>query len=284
MNFISKHVTHKKFGKGRVVDLSDSIIEINFLLGNKKFVFPDAFGTYLMMVDQKAGEIVKKMKQKRKEEQIQVEIEHNREIALIYEENQRQLKREKILKSIKIHPSAQATFWCKEEEENKILTEWKAFTGITKSGNSKGQIRKLIRLNQNSACLFTGRDSKTPEKNRTILGVFMVNEDFIGKLCNDGYISAHPKYRIRLSEKESKKLLFWNYYVNEKYPQRMTWNAGDWRYLDNIWIAQILRDIISLKKEKTEKELVQQFFEYFCDMNKINKNELPKPNGVLMRT
>lgn len=284
MDFISKQVIHKKFGKGCVLSLSDSIIQIKFSSGNKKFVFPDAFGSYLVMIDQEADKIVKRMKQKKEKEQIQEEIERKKELAYRLEENQRHLNRERILKNIKMHTSSQVAFWCKGEEQERIFTEWKVFTGTTKSGDSKGQIRRLNRLHQNSVCIFTARDSKMPEKERSILGVYMVNENFIGKLCKDGYISAHPKFKIRLSEKESKELLFWNYYVNENNPHRMTWNAGKWRYLENIWIAQILRDIVSLKKETKELELAQHFYEHFCEINQINKNELPKPNGVLMRT
>ncbi len=59
----------------------------------------------------------------------------------------------------------------------------------------------------------------------------------------------------------------------------MTWNAGRSRYLDNIWIAQILRDITDLKNDSEEKEKVQRFFVYFCEMNQINQNSLPKSNG-----
>lgn len=38
-------VVHKKFGKGTVVKLNrnDRFIYVKFILGEKKFVFPDAF-------------------------------------------------------------------------------------------------------------------------------------------------------------------------------------------------------------------------------------------------
>ena len=111
----------------------------------------------------------------------------------------------------------------------------------------------------------------------------MVNEDFIGKLCEDGYIPAHSKYRLQLTEQESNQLLFWEYYVNEKSPQKMTWNSGKHRYFDNTWMAQILLRIVSLKTDPKEKEIANQFFKYFCKRNNITAQELPKPNGTLMR-
>ncbi|SDE88031.1 hypothetical protein SAMN04487777_13813 [Priestia aryabhattai B8W22] len=35
--------------------------------------------------------------------------------------------------------------------------------------------------------------------------------------------------------------------------------------------------------EIKEREQAQQFFEHFCKMNLITAQELPKPNGALMR-
>ncbi len=63
----------------------------------------------------------------------------------------------------------------------------------------------------------------------------------------------------------------------------MTWNTGKYRYFDNLWMAQILLDIVSLKSEPTERELAQQFLKHFCKMNQITAHDLPKPNGALLR-
>src|SRR3954466_9701714 len=168
-------------------------------------------------------------------------------------------------------------FWCDEEEQTKVFTEWKVFTGAIKSGVNKGKPKKPTRLYRNSVCLLTERDSSKPEKDRRILGIYMVNEDFIGKFCEDGNIPAHSKYRLQLTENESDQMLFWNYYVNEKFPHKMTWNTGKYRYFDNLWMAQILLDIVSLKSDPKERELAQQFFEHFCKINQITDQELPKP-------
>jgi hypothetical protein len=76
-------------------------------------------------------------------------------------------------------------------------------------------------------------------------------------------------------------MLFWNYIVNEKYPQNMTWNSGNYRYFDNVWMAQILKDIIALKKEPQEREAIQNMFELFCKINQIDEKELTKASGAL---
>lgn len=63
----------------------------------------------------------------------------------------------------------------------------------------------------------------------------------------------------------------------------MTWNTGKYRYFDNEWMAQILMDMVSLKRDTEERELTQSFFDHFCKMNQINKETLPEPNGALMQ-
>lgn len=282
MNLLDKKVTHKSFGNGTVVKHTDSYIEIQFNLGNKSFIYPDAFESYLSLSDEIANESVNKIIQEKVIERNKEELEIEKAKTLERNEQQRILQRELFLKKLKINPSSQAAFWYEEEDKNSVFTEWKAYTGTIKSGKNEGQPNKPTRLNRNSACLLTACDSTMSELDRCIIGVYMVDEDFIGKDCDDGYIPAHSKYKLQLSEQESEKMLFWNYYINERYPNNMTWKTGTYRYFENICMAQILRDIISLKKDPLEKELAQNFFEYFCLMNRIVVNELPKPNGALM--
>ena len=282
MDLTNKQVTHKSFGKGNVVECTDSYIEIHFSSGNKRFVFPDAIGTYLKLADQRVSNLIQRMKEKNEKERMDEALEVEKKKDIEAKEQKRSLEREKLIKSHKLFPSSQAAFWCDRQDLDKVFTEWRVFTGVRKSGVKEGQPNRLIRMRQNSACLITERGPDMPEKDRRIAGVYMVSDTFIGKLCKDGYIPAHPKYRLRFSEEESEKLLFWNYYRNEKYPRNMTWNTGNYRYLDNVSMAQILQDVVSLKKSPEEREYAQRFFEYFCRMNRIVERELPKADGALL--
>ena len=283
MNLINKKVTHKLFGLGSIVKHNDSIIEIHFTSENKSFVFPDAFGKHLTLHDKSDAEsleemiLEKEMKQKEEERKKEEEKKLQRKKLVLRWEH------EKLMKHHKLHPESQLAFWCNAEERKSSLSEWKVFSGAIKNGTNKGKPSKPSRLHQNSAVLLTTRDSGMAEKDRRILGVYMVNEDFIGKLCEDGNIPAHSKYRLQLTEQESDQLLFWTYYVNAKSPEKVAWNTGKHRYFDNLWLAQILLDIISVKSDPEERELADQFFKYFCKMNQITIQELPKPNGVLTR-
>lgn len=282
MNLINKKVTHKLFGMGNIIKHNDSTIEIHFASENKRFVFPDAFEKHLKLHDKSDSNLLEAIIQKKETERKEEELKKEEEIKLQQKNLELRLKHEKLMAHHKLHPESQMVFWCDTEEQNSSFSEWQVFSGVIKSGNNKGKPNKPSRLHQNSAVLLTAVDSNMSEKDRRILGVYMVNENFFGKLCEDGNIPAHSKYRLKLTEQESEQLLFWKYYTNEKSPQKMSWNTGKYRYFDNLWMAQILLDIISLKSDPQERELAQQFFKHFCKMNQIAAQELPKPNGVLM--
>lgn len=283
MDLLNMQVKHKSFGEGKIVEQGESILEVCFESGRKKFVFPDAFGTFLIPTDQGEAALVKNMKQKIDSQRRQEELELAKQQQKEYEAMQRALEHKKLLKNHKLSPASQAVFWCDEEEQEKVFAEWEVFIGSRKSGENKGKPNRLIRLHQNSACLITKRSSDTSEKERRITGVFMVNENFVGRKCEDGIIPAHSRYRIHLSEEESKKMLFWNYYVNERSPKSMTWNSGRHRYFDNVWMAQILQAIVAKRKGTADFELAQEFLNHFCEMNEISAVNLPEPNGALVR-
>ena len=61
----------------------------------------------------------------------------------------------------------------------------------------------------------------------------------------------------------------------------ITWNSGRYRYFNNEWMAQILRDILSLKKGTEDETLMQEFYDHFCHINHIDQSTLPQPNGSL---
>lgn len=279
MDLTNKQVVHKIFGKGSIVDWNDDYVVVNFKSGSKEFVYPDAFEKYLTIVDKRAANSVDKILEKL---EIEREIEEQRieeKRVMELEEQQRLLRIEK-LKKQRIHKSSQVAFNCKAEELESVFNDWRIFTGTIKSGVNKGKINKLIRVQQNSACLITSKNSGASEKERYITGFYMVDENFVGRLCEDGYIPAHPDYRIKLTKEEAKTMPFWKYYVNERYPDNMTW-SGRYRYFDNVLMAQILKDILSLKG--VQQNQPQEIFDYFCLVNQIEEQDIPVPNGPLTR-
>lgn len=280
MELVDKKVLHGTFGKGNVVSCDSEYIEVDFEEeGTKKFVFPDVFGEYMSLTDTKAFDLVKEKIQQQEEER-EIEAERLRQERAIEEERLQALEQKRNIKTIRIHPELQSVFWAKDGEEEEIFNDWKVFVGKIKNGDRKGQPRRLARMTGTSACLITKRESDNREKKRRILGLFLAQESFKGT-TEDGYIEAHPDYRLQLSEEESQKMLFWNYYINKKFPKRQTWNSGRQRYFDNVWMAQILRDIVTLREGKEDQAYAENFFKHFCKINRINPEELEEAAGVL---
>ncbi len=281
MNLIKKQVTHRSYGLGKIVNLSDSFVEIQFDSGLKKFVFPDAFEKFLFLTDKKSADFVSEKKKKAQHEAKRKKMREAVARATRTKELRVRMQNENLLKNLRLNPSSQIVFWCNKEEEKEVFENWSIFTGTIKSGKNKGKINRLARLHRNSACLLTVRYPEEAEQERRIIGVFMVQPEFIGKLCEDGIVGAHKDFRIQLTESQSEKMLFWRYYLNKRSPSRMTWNQGKHRYFDNILMAQILREIVLIKNKTPEREISQRFYDHFCSINRIDKTSIPQPNGPL---
>src|SRR5690625_2279188 len=277
VDLINKEVTHKAFGEGIIIEQDETVITIDFNDDIKKFVYPDAFGQFITLNDQEAAESLDQVISER--EKVEKELEKKREI-----ENERKAleqQRKKELKNHRTHESSQIVFWLDEDERQTVFTDWQVSTGQVQSGKNKGQPNRAARLRPNSASLLTVRAADQPETERQILGLYMVNETFSGNHNDDGMVPAHPEFRIELSEEEAAQMLFWNYYVNKNHPHRMTWNSGKYRYYDNVWTAQMLKDIIALKTDEEKIEQAKSFLEYFCQMNLLDPDDIPAPEGAL---
>lgn len=277
MNLINEEITHKVFGEGNIVDHEETIITIDFNKDIKKFVYPDAFEKFITLNDKSTAKSLKNyfLKRKLKEEVLEKQLEEEKENQMLEQ------KRMEKLKNHKIHESSQIVFWLDEEEQKNIFTDWQVFSGEVQSGKNKGQPNRATRLRKNSAGLLTIRGSDQQETERRILGLFMVNETFFDNIGNDGMVPSHTELKIELTEQEAEKILFWNYYVNKNYPQRTTWNSGKYRYFDNVWTAQILKDIIAIKTDEEQIKVAENFLVHFCQVNALDIDNIPEASGAL---
>ena len=252
-------------------------LPLNLMKDIKKFVYPDAFGKFITLNDQSTAKTFKKifLKKEMEEEALEKKREEEKEQQAL--EQQRQEK----LKNHKIHESSQIVFWLDEEEQQNVFIDWQVSTGELQSGKNKGQPNRAARLSPNSAGLLTARKSDQPETERLILGLYMVKETFSGNLSDDGMVPSHSEFRIELTDQEAEKMLFWNYYINKNYPHRTSWNSGKFRYFDNVWTAQILKDIIALKTDEEQIKEAKNFLEYFCEMNALDMDNIPEADGAL---
>ncbi|WP_062106520.1 hypothetical protein [Bacillus niameyensis] len=277
MNLINEEVTHKVFGEGNIVGHDGSIITIDFNEQIKKFVYPDAFGKFITLNNRNTAENLKEVLLKKEMEEKAIERKRKEE----KERHAAELQRREKLKNYKIHESSQIVFWLDEEEQQTVFTDWQVFTGKVQSGKNKDQPNRVARLRPNSAVLLTARESDQEETERRILGLYMVNEAFSGNSSDDGMVLSHSEFRIELTDEESEKLHFWNYYINENYPHRTTWDSGKYRYFDNVLTAQILKDLTEIKTDAEQIEEAKNFLKYFCQMNALDVDNIPEASGAL---
>ena len=247
-------ITHVKFGKGVVTKMDGNIITVCFSQGEKRFLYPDSFSQFLILKDKKA--------QKRIEDILYQKEREEEQLKRALQEEQDRIRR---LRNLKISPNSQAAFGFVENTEELVFSTWNVFTGRYLSGYSKGEPRIPSRLKPNSACLLTKLPKGAPEKDRRIIGVFMVQDTFSGDLCKNGQIKAHEDFRIKLSEKEQPK--FWRYFQDTECPA--SWGKTEIKYFSNEIMQKILYDISNLLAESAHQKAASEFYQYFCEVNRL---------------
>jgi hypothetical protein len=165
--------------------------------------------------------------------------------------------------------------------ESKMLSDWKAYAGEVQSGAKKGEPMKMKSVQNNSLCVLSTRDPESNEEDRYIFAVFLVDETYEGDSRIAGYVTTKSKYKIKLSPKEARSILFWNYHANENKPREAKWSSGLHRYFKDEQAAQILRDISKVKVGTSDELLAKEFFEVFCNKNNIDISTIGELQGAL---
>ncbi len=167
--------------------------------------------------------------------------------------------------------------------ESRMLLDWRAGAGTYHTGVRRGQPIVMKGVGANCLAVLTTRKPNTSEAERFIFAVFLVDEAYEGDHRQEGYVLAHPEFRIELTSKEAQGLLYWRYYANSTSPSVPRWGTGLFRYLDARVSAQILRDVAATKKGTADETLANRFLERFCRRTGVELSELPKPHGALTR-
>jgi len=254
MNLLGSEVIHNIYGKG-VINLSaDSVITVRFENEERKFVFPDSFSGFLTFADTEKQSYVDKILCK-------LNLELLEESLRVQEEKKRLIR----LRTLKITPKSQGVFGLVENSAKEVFASWSARSGTVLSGYSKGKPRVPSALAPNSACIFTELPPGCEEKERKVIGAFMVHEDFDGRLCTDGIIKAHDKFRIKLEDGETPP--FWDYMNLDSLP--LSWGGVEIRYCTNLIVKKILYDLIELIEEPVRKKQAEWLYRYYCTVNRL---------------
>jgi hypothetical protein len=254
MQLVGQAIRHETFGKGIITDWDERMLTVCFPSGDKKFLYPDAFARHLTLKNSAMQNKIQRL----------LNAQAAKKEAELQAVQQAQEKR-RLLHTMKISPNSQAVLDIPAEQEKEVFSTWSVSTGHYLSGYSKGDPRIPNRLKPNSLCLLTRREDGTPEQERRIIGAFMVEEDFWGTDCCDGVVNAHPAYRIALTQENVPA--FWPYIAED--PAKQRWGHTKLKYFSNRTAEKILFDIRELCHTKKEKDAVEQFYQYFCRLNRL---------------
>jgi hypothetical protein len=169
--------------------------------------------------------------------------------------------------------------------ESRMLLDWKAKAGMDrKEGDRKGRCRRLVKDVKNGLCVLTTVLPNHTEEERIIFGVFLIDYVFVGdEVCEEGFVQCTTNKHIELTPIEAQNILFWNYYFNNSNPLIIKIGSGLFRYLNDFQAAQILRDIVIVKKGTSEEQHSKEIFNEYCEIKHLNQLRIPDNNGALTR-
>ena len=156
--------------------------------------------------------------------------------------------------------------------ESTMLSDWMTQAGLTEDGQTTKHFGSS--LHKGAACVFTTRLPDMDEEDRFVFGIFIVDELFRGDDRKSGYVKCNTDYHIELTPNEARQLRFWNYYRNKNNPDKAQWGTGLYRFISNNGIIALLNDLIKLRENGNQEEVIR-FLKEFCRQNNIKIDELP---------
>ena len=156
-----------------------------------------------------------------------------------------------------------STFFC---YESTTLVDWKAYAG-TDNAKNPPRPRRFNQLCSSGIALLT--TVPNGETDRYIFGLFKIAKYYRGDEAHEGYLEAHPKYRIEFTKEESRQMRFWDFYSN-KNSEKEQWGTGLFRYLSNEQILEVLKKTVEVKQGTKDYELAKELLEVFCKEKEIS--------------
>ncbi|MDE6005029.1 MAG: hypothetical protein K2G88_06545 [Oscillospiraceae bacterium] len=166
----------------------------------------------------------------------------------------------------------------------------------------KDKPRRILQAQKNSLAILTTREPYAREDKRFIFAVFLIGEYFEGDDDESGYVKANPDWKIELTRWEAYKMPFWKYHANNTHNNayKAFWGNGLFHYIPDAEAVQILRDITNvinirpitplLKTQEFmlpiqihRKKHAEKFLQYYCEINHINAEDVPQPNGAILQ-
>lgn len=167
--------------------------------------------------------------------------------------------------------------------ECKMLLDWKACAGTINHGDRAGTRLRIDKAAPDKLAVLTTRLPDSREEDRIIFAVFIIRTAYDGDPIEEGFVLSDPDYRIELKPDEAKKMLFWNYHVNNGNPKSIKWGTGLYRYMEDVEALQILRDIVKVKEGKEDYTHASDVMNAYIKRNKLKYIDIPENSGPLAK-
>lgn len=151
--------------------------------------------------------------------------------------------------------------------ESELLSKWTAKAGTELQGLNEGKRRRLPNAQKGSLAVLTTRLPNTDEKDRVIIGVFIIDSLTEGDDMHEGTVACTSKYHLDIKPDEMHKLKFWDYHRNEKNPNMIRWSSGLFRYMKDENAIALLKAIVELKKGTPDQTIAEKILEYFIELH-----------------
>lgn len=153
--------------------------------------------------------------------------------------------------------------------ESRLLNDWTAYAEYSWKNGPKPRV--IRNSEENKLAVLTTRFPNDTESERKVFAVFIIGNLFEGDSEYCGEVTAHSRYRLELTMEQSKQIDFWDFYQNTNNPKKKKWGQGIFRYMYDKDCAELLYQIIQIKKGTEDFELAKEMYHYYCQHNGIKE-------------
>ncbi|MRT92392.1 endonuclease NucS domain-containing protein [Ancylomarina sp. 16SWW S1-10-2] len=143
------------------------------------------------------------------------------------------------------------------------LQELQFYPGHNHGPKSDNEPRRCLGAKMGKIAVFTSRAQGEPENERFIFAIAQIN-NLETKDGDDPFEVIACDKNTAVIFDETYRPKYWNYYRNKNNPDRIAWNMGLFRYLDDSTIRVMLNDIVKNRRlKKKQKANCEQLLSIF---------------------
>ncbi|TET44163.1 hypothetical protein E3J62_11105 [candidate division TA06 bacterium] len=153
--------------------------------------------------------------------------------------------------------------------ESALFKDWEFGAGYHLTGIHAGKPMRIPNVGVGKIAVLTTVFPGEKDIDRNIIGLFR-----IGKVddTKETLVTADRKYRVRLPLEEAKELFFWDYYT-----KKPPFGSHLHRYLDDIQVAQILRDLVESSADESVRRKAEALLTEI--RVRLGSTQIPAPSG-----